>query len=47
LDPKVNLWVPAVFKERYEQKLDRGVEIIECEARYSNYRRFVGTARIK
>jgi hypothetical protein len=47
LDDKINLWVPSVFREQYLGQ-DKGVkEMIVCEARYTNYRRFEVTGRIK
>ena len=59
-DAKLDLWVPAVFTERYEtpgfiltgSEFSRtrervAPERIECEAKYTNYRRFDVTARIK
>ena len=45
-DEKLNLWLPATFSERYERTRDVR-DLIECEARYSNYRRFETTGRIK
>jgi hypothetical protein len=48
LDARLGLWVPSVFTERYElTRRDVGDENIACEARYTNYRRFEVTARIK
>jgi formate-dependent nitrite reductase membrane component NrfD len=47
LDTKLDLWVPVVFRERYEDRRERELEIILCEARYTNYRRFQVTGRIK
>ncbi len=58
-DDKLNLWLPSVFTERYEAGSNIGgmrlssyparasKELVECEARYTNYRRFEVTARIK
>ena len=62
-DPKLGMWVPSVFRERYEQgeeprrtddrrdvstlDLRREYEHVLCEARYSNYRRFEVSSRIK
>lgn len=58
-DEKLKLWVPSVFTERYETGDRIGgarttnpaarasSERVECEAKYSNYRRFEVTARIK
>lgn len=65
-DERLGLWVPTLFRERYEEgvfspaggrtpreaaqaRLDNAYsyEEIVCEARYTNYRRFETTARIK
>ncbi|CAN5835205.1 hypothetical protein BH18ACI5_BH18ACI5_04990 [soil metagenome] len=63
-DPKLGMWVPSVFRERYEQGEDsrrtdnrrdlstlpdlrREYEHVLCEARYSNYRRFEVSSKIK
>jgi hypothetical protein len=58
-DDKLNLWLPSVFTERYEAGSNIGgtrlssyaarasKELVECEATYTNYRRFEVTARIK
>jgi hypothetical protein len=58
-DEKLNLWLPSVFTERYESGGNVGGrrarnqlehashELIECVAKYSNYRRFDVTVRIK
>lgn len=58
-DEKLNLWLPSVFTERYESggtaggrrprnAFEAGVrELVECQANYSNYRRFDVTGRIK
>ena len=45
-DPKLDLWLPATFSERYERTRDVK-ELVECEAKYSNYRRFETAWRIK
>ena len=45
-DQKLKLWLPATFSERYERTRDVK-EVIECEAKYSNYRRFETSGRIK
>jgi len=45
-DPKLDLWLPATFSERYERTKDAR-EVIECEAKYSNYRRFETAWKIK
>ena len=49
LDDKLAMWVPRVFRERYERGRDDGesYERIACEATYSNYRRFDVITRIK
>ena len=58
-DHKLELWLPSVFTERYESGNGVGGvrmsgdaarasrELIECVAKYTNYRRFEVTARIK
>ena len=46
-DPKLEMWLPAMFVEHYEQNLKPVREQIDCEARYSEYRRFEVTGRIK
>jgi hypothetical protein len=58
-DDRLGLWVPAIFRETYEEgmRMPGGGrtraessdtrEEIACEARYSNFRRFEVTARIK
>ena len=43
---KLGMWVPTVFRERYERRRD-DVELVVCEAAYSNYRRFDVVTRIK
>lgn len=47
LEAKLDMWVPVTFAERYEVTRGRKREVIECEARYTNYRRFEVTGRIK
>ena len=44
-EPRLKLWVPSVFRERYERRSTR--EVITVESRYTNYRRFEGSGRIK
>ena len=44
-EPRLTLWVPSVFRERYERRSTR--EVITVESRYTNYRRFEGSGRIK
>lgn len=56
-DAKTNLLVPVSFREYYEDgiqlsgtaRLNSGMqhEVITCDSRYSNFRRFAGTAKIK
>jgi hypothetical protein len=38
-DPKLDVWVPSDFEERYERTKGNR-EVIVCEATYSNYRKF-------
>ena len=47
LDDKLKLWVPAVFSEAYTGRVGGVREMIRCEARYTNYRRFEVTGRVK
>jgi hypothetical protein len=44
-EPRLNLWLPATFTERYDTSATQ--ELVLCEATYSNYRRFEVNARIK
>ena len=46
-DDRLKLWVPSVFTEHYEGNPSGGREVIDCEAQYTNYRRFDVTGRIK
>ena len=53
-DERLNMWVPASFRESYEGGVDRRArdgpsyyEHVVAEATYSNYRRFQTAARIK
>lgn len=46
-DRKLDLWVPQSFSERYEARRGRERERVECDATYTNYRRFQVTGRIK
>jgi formate-dependent nitrite reductase membrane component NrfD len=46
-DEKLKLWVPTLFRELYESSSGGERELIRCEARYTNYRRFEVTGRIK
>jgi hypothetical protein len=46
-EPRLDLLVPWRFSERYDATQDRRRELIVCEARYTNYRRFEVRGRIK
>jgi hypothetical protein len=46
-DGNVDLWVPTRFTERYDTSVGPLHEVVNCEAVYSNYRRFDVTGRIK
>jgi hypothetical protein len=47
-DARLGIWVPATFRESYEYSIRRDErEVIECEAAYTNYRRFETSVRIK
>lgn len=46
-DERLGLWVPSVFHERYTSTKERRLEITTCESRYSNYRRFEATIRMR
>jgi len=45
-EPKLQLWVPVWFSERYSRD-DGTDEVILCEAEYTNYRRFETRVRIR
>lgn len=45
-DEKLDLWLPSVFTERYDTDGLMREQVI-CDAKYTNYRRFEVTARIK
>ncbi|MEZ5319213.1 MAG: hypothetical protein R2752_17565 [Vicinamibacterales bacterium] len=45
-DENVDLWVPVYFTERYTNTSGRD-ETVTCSARYTNYRRFSVSGRIK
>ena len=47
LDEKIKMWVPSVFREQYLGQGKNVKEMIVCEARYTNYRRYEVTGRIK
>ena len=54
LEPRLEMWVPTRFRERYEhgtRPASLGSELeyeeISCDARYSNYRRFQTSGRIR
>jgi hypothetical protein len=54
-DEKLGMWVPVAFNEHYERgrepsgaaKLNADYEDVLCEAKYTNFRRFDVTVRIK
>jgi hypothetical protein len=56
-DARLNIWVPTTFRESYEDGVDRPgsaslnqtfqYESIFVESKYTNFRRFAATARIK
>jgi hypothetical protein len=43
-DAHIDAWVPLTMHERYLRGAED--EIVECTARYSNYRRFETSARV-
>lgn len=49
LETRLGMWVPVRFREEYErgEGRDGERERIQCEAVYSNYRRFEASARIR
>ncbi len=47
LDEKLGLWVPTVFRERYDGSFGGSREVIHGEAKYTNYRRFEVIGKIK
>ena len=48
LDSRLGLWVPTGLMERYDlQQSHQPTEVTNCEASYTNYRRFEVTGRIK
>ena len=46
-EPRLDLWVPSTFSERYDLSRPSEKETVLCEATYTNYRRFVTSGRIK
>jgi hypothetical protein len=47
-EPRLDLWVPTVFREVYELRHRSGKqEVVIAESAYRNYRRFEATGRIK
>ena len=46
-DEKLKLWVPVLFRERYDDARGPERQVIQCEARYTNYRRFEVIGKIK
>ena len=49
LNDALQMWVPSRFQERYERgrKGSNEFEVVTCEARYTNYRRYQVSTRIK
>ena len=47
LDPRLELWLPSVFTERYEGTLQGQKEIDTGRAQYSNFKRYETSGRIK
>jgi len=45
-EPKLDLWVPSEMTEVYEYTRGTRRPLIECSARYSNFRRFETKARL-
>jgi len=46
-EEKLELWVPVTFTERYTRKTATNFDRIECEATYTNYRKFGATMKIR
>ena len=46
-EDKLSLWVPSVFTERYEARREKSADVTTVESRYSNYRRFEVTGRLR
>jgi hypothetical protein len=46
-EPGSGLWLPSLFQEYYERLKDGPHEVISCEAKYTNFRRFEVLGRIK
>jgi hypothetical protein len=46
-DAHSDLWLPALFQERYERKKNGPHEVITCESKYTNFRRFEVLGKIK
>ena len=46
-DERLDLWVPTMFTERYDLSRPGERETVLCEAKYTNYRRFLTRGRIK
>jgi hypothetical protein len=45
-EPRLDLWVPSTFSERYDLARPGEKETVLCEATYTNYRRFATSGRI-
>jgi hypothetical protein len=46
-EDKLALWVPVMFSERYAASRNRQPDVTTSESRYSNYRRFEVTGRLR
>lgn len=46
-DERLGMWVPVTLREQYEHGRKDDFERIRCDARYSNYRRFETSVRIR
>jgi hypothetical protein len=46
-EPRLDLWVPTTFTERYDLSRPGEKETVLCEAKYTDYRRFLTRGRIK
>jgi hypothetical protein len=46
-DRDTDLWLPTIFEERYERTKGGPPEVVTCQAKYTNFRRFQVLGRIK
>lgn len=44
---KLKLWLPATMQERYTHSSSQRKEVVVVESKYTNYRKFEATARIR